>query len=204
MCEQILRGQQPGLVERLSIPRSLQKQPLQLQISPSLTSPSSPAFRILCAFSLGWLSRWVMRHTSRKLKQAWSGLATSVSSSKFHYLEKSDLSKKKKNFSPEQLWISCPEMLMVRLTPKCFKVIFILTISSLKMQHLSGLCCGGSQMSLSLQSLPISKPVNLCFISLCWFCSQKWQQRWTGRGQTSCKQWSQAHVYPALFQNNFQ
>lgn len=76
LCEHILRGQQPGIVERLSIPRSLWKQPLRLQFSPSLTSPSSPAFRIICTFSFGWLSCWVMRYTSRKLKQAWSGLAT--------------------------------------------------------------------------------------------------------------------------------
>lgn len=126
--EQTLRGQQPVLVERLSIPRSLSQQPLQLWSSPSITSPSSPAFRSLCTFSFGWLSSWVMRY-----KQAWSGLLIWASSSKFHHLEKCGCPKKK--LSPEQLWISYPEVLTVRLVPTCFKVRFILSISSSKMQH---------------------------------------------------------------------
>lgn len=68
-----------------------------------------------------------------RYKQAWSGLLIWASSSKFHHLEKCGCPKKK--LSPEQLWISYPEVLMVRLVPTCFKVRFILSISSSKMQH---------------------------------------------------------------------
>lgn len=104
----------------------------------SLTLPVSPAFKILCTFSVGWLSCWVMRYTSRKLRHPWSGLAKWVPSSKFHRFETSNCSKN--IWSTEQLWISYPEVLPIRLAPKSFKVRFILSIISSEDATVSGLC----------------------------------------------------------------